>query len=131
MADDAKKTGVSFPSFLTACRVDFGSRYVNRSTDPITCGLTGGRMAPILPSRKPRHNRPSPGLDVSRLSAEFRATGTQVQPRLLASFGFHDFARYDIARNSARQEDNMPDMRRKEIASVVSKRQCVLQILLI
>ncbi len=46
-------------------------------------------------------------------------------------FGFHDFARYYIVRNSARQENNLPNIRCQKITNLLSKGQCVLQILLI
>jgi hypothetical protein len=37
------------------------------------------------------------------------------------SFGFHDFARYYIIRNSARQENNLPDIRCQKITNLLSK----------
>ena len=36
-------------------------------------------------------------------------------------FGFHDFARYYIIRNSARQENNLPDIRCQKITNLLSK----------
>lgn len=67
------------------------------------------------------------------MTATQRVADPVAAPRspFVKSIVFHDFTLYCISDNPARQEDNMPDLRCKKIANVVSKRQCVLQILLI